>query len=141
MRSVSIPTPTWPLPVVPLRLHSQQVPLRLAFLARSSFRLLRPSPLLLPSPAALEFPLQLLRPLQFQARLLPAHPPLRLLRHLLRLSPRFLRPLCLPRSRPPLYRSHKSGSRTGRFCPPSFRRFPEFPSIAPASSKQASPRN
>src|SRR5215472_2375376 len=111
------------------------------------------APPLLPPPAQL--PIRLLMPLRSQflsglLQRLPHSPGLHFLRSRLRSHPLHLPPLLLLQQRPRcslrlqripqprLRRSHRSGSRPGRSCPPFFRRCPESPSTVPASFPPAS---
>src|SRR5213082_2597619 len=132
VRYLDLVTPALPLPLALLRFRFSLPELQLARL-----------------PQAPSFLQQLLPPLQklpLGAVLLQQSPPSPLLQrrplHHLRLQPpRFPRSLrfhSLPR---PPRGSRRTGSPTDRSCPPSSRRCPGSPSIAPASSKRASPRN
>src|ERR671924_1336 len=118
-------TPALPLPPVPLRLRFLLLVLRPARLPLApSLQQQRFRP---------KLPLRLVAVQQFPPRpLLPVRPLPRLRLGIPQFprSPRF-------HSLPHLAkRFHRTGSRPGRFCPPSFRRYREFPSIAPASSRR-----
>src|SRR5690349_19531832 len=135
VRSLDPFTPALPLPPVLLRCCSPLSKPRLARLpgARCSLQQQFPLPL--------KLPLLLVLPQQFRS-----YPLLQLLqlwpvRRLRLQPPRVPRPLRFHPLGQPQKRSHKIGSRPGRFCPPSFRRYPESPSIVRGSSTRVFPRN
>src|SRR5215469_16319790 len=142
-------TLTWPLLFAPHCLRPRRERLLRGFpLQRSPFLLrpLLPVPLeVLQAPPPLPAPLEVLQTPPPLPRLPPSLLPRGLLLQPLRRPPRQL--LSSLRSRHPHWqppapsRSHRSGSRPDRFCPPSFRRFRESPSIVPGSSTRASRRN
>src|SRR5579859_1371174 len=128
-------TPALPLLLVPLRFRFPLPELRPARL-RSAPSLLQQRP---PHRRKLLLPAALLQ--QFPSSPLPQPLQLRPLRRLRLQLPGFPRSLRFHRLARPQKRSHKTGSPTGRSCPPSFRRCPESPSTVPASSKPAFPPN
>src|SRR5215472_7672144 len=135
-RSTLTLTRTLPLLFAPHRLGSRREQLLTGFRAERSPFLLRP---LLPVPrqilpAPLPFP-------PLPSSLLRVPPLERPLRRLLRRSRESLHSLRLHWRRLPPGRSRRSGSPPGRFCPPSFRRSRESPSVVRESSTRASRRN
>src|SRR5205823_12420173 len=139
MRSVGYSTavtPTLPLPAGFLCSPSLRATLPLADLSLPPPLL---PPLLLSAPP--RFPLSLLLSPRFQPSL-PQPLPLPAVQLRQRVPlPSSQRSRHLHRQRLLPCRSHRSGSRPGRSCPPSFRRFPESPSTVPESSTQAFPQN
>src|SRR6266849_8160366 len=152
MRIKTLPLPAAPHPssllpchlrIQPLLLfpRSPRIPAPFQELARSGdplrrhLRALQPLPLpKLARLGELARPDALLRSFLPRLRLLPQRLPLS---QPLPLARRYSRPL---RPSPPLrHRLRRSGSPPDKSCPPSSRRCPGSPSIAPASSPRASP--